>query len=242
MRRLLRKHARRITPGHGIIIAVFLISSVLVLDQSGTPSLSFISDRPSFSIGEVGNVAVHIETPTPINATGMIITYSSELVRIVDIETKGSFIDLWTQEPIVRADGEIHLSGGTLIAGGLTGTSTVLDIEIEAKQAGTAVFAFKNSEIIASDGSGTALKHTADPLSIQIVEKSAAPQKGGGGSSATATPTTPIFDLNADGRVTLVDVSILLVHMFAAYDRAYDFDTDGSIGLSDLSALLARVQ
>lgn len=240
MRKLLRKHVRRITPGHGIIIAIFLLSGALALDSESSPALIFkTAHDDQLTIGESDLLMLHLNTPTAVNAVGAIITYPPELLDIRLIDTSDSFVDLWVQEPLLKADsGEVHLSGGTLQKDGLSGDGMLLVLDVEAKKTGDAEITIKNSEVIAHDGAGTVLKHEVTPFTYHITAQAT----GGGGGSGAPAASLPTRDLNADGTVNIVDVSILLVRLFGQYDARYDLDADGALGLSDLSILLANAQ
>ncbi len=72
------------------------------------------------------------------------------------------------------------------------------------------------------------------------------PGGGGGGGASPGAPTTPpygycgrIADLNCDGRVNLLDFSILLYYFDkpAPVNPFYDLNSDGEIDLKDLSVM-----
>jgi hypothetical protein len=51
----------------------------------------------------------------------------------------------------------------------------------------------------------------------------------------------PNPDFSGDGKVTLVDVSILSIKIFGSYNPQYDLSGDGKLGLADLSVLFTKM-
>jgi hypothetical protein len=178
---------------------------------------------------------VRINATTPVNAVGATILFDPEVLMIVGISKEHSFLDLWTEETIIKeAEGEIRFSGGTLRRGGLSGAATILTLTARMKRDGQTELSFKDVQVLASDGKGSALENDARPFSLTIARKE------GQSGSAPQTQNTNA-DFNNDGSVTLADMSILAVQMLSSYNQRYDLDGNGSVGLGDVSVLLAAL-
>lgn len=196
------------------------------------------------------SVDVNIHTKIPINALGATISFPREAIEIVGISKEKSFFDLWTEDTkISENDGEIRFSGGTTKIGGVTGTGTVLTILVRAKVPGKAQLKFEEVQVYPSDGSGMEVSTLTKPISYTIEDASSsagspAPvSPSGGGSIISGVQSTPLpsADLNEDGKINLVDLSILTIKMLSGYDSRYDFNLNGSVGLDDLSILMSKI-
>lgn len=248
----------------GIVTLSFKGQNILALLASATSSLSTAPavlyftpyDGKTLQVGEMTNVDININANVPINAVGITVKFPPDLIEIIGVSKAKSFLDLWTEDTSIDEDtGEVHFSGGTTMKGGLTGSSTALTLTIEPKQAGEAALSFETAQVFASDGTGTSLTTKTRSITFEIpaaqsststsVVASNTSVSGTGGTGAIVTPaskpTPPSADLNGDGKVDLVDVSIMLLHMFGPYDPRYDLNMDGSVNISDLSILFSKM-
>jgi hypothetical protein len=75
------------------------------------------------------------------------------------------------------------------------------------------------------------------PLSLTVTPATATNTGGSGSSNSVVTAPSP--DINGDGKVTLLDASIVMAAISAPYNPRYDFDMNGSVGLDDLSILFS---
>lgn len=217
---------------------------------SGAPVVYFTpySASESLTVGDTVDVDFNLDTSVPVNAVGATIQFPPDKLEIVGISKEKSFLNLWTEDTVIKEDtGELHFSGGTTKTGGVTGTSTILTISVRALQPGNAVLSVENIQVLAADGKGSQLDADARTLSFTIAApaaSSSAPAGGGAGVSAAPTPSgpeRPSPDLNGDGVVNLVDVSIMIIKMFMPYNARFDLDMNGSVGISDLSVLLSKM-
>lgn len=238
MRAFLRRHAHKILIGHGAAIAL-LTTSMMV----GVPkAILYISPSPEeMRVGESATLSIKLNAMAPINAIGTTLSIPPE-VDVVTISKESSFLDLWTEETVLREDvGELRFSGGSLRHGGLTGVHTALTLTVKAVEPGEAVFSFKDTEVHAHDGTGDLVSTELRTLSITIVEASDGVQGG------TATPSAPDpQEMNADfdnsGGVTIADMSILLMKLLGPYDARFDISRDGTLSLADLSVFFSVMQ
>lgn len=242
MKAFVQRHRKKIVRGHSVAIIALLASSALTLN-GGLTILYFSPHGNNVLItGEITQVDVNINTKLPINTLGATITFPPDIIEIVSISKEHSFLDLWTEDTVIHEDtGEVRFSGGTLRPGGLLGTGTALTLTVRAKKTGDAQIAFKDVEVFSSDGTGTRVESQIRPLTYTIPE-----QLPRGISQSPTTPEvtqkkdTPSADLDGDGKITLVDFSIMTIKILMPYNARYDLDQDGLLGLSDLSILFSR--
>jgi hypothetical protein len=204
-------------------------------------------DDKALEVGASKKIDLVVNAREPINALGTTISYPQESVEILGFSKEKSFLNLWTEETSIREDsGEIHFSGGTTMRGGLTGTGTILTIAVRAKKIGHVELRFKDSEIYSGDGTGTRLDSSARVLAFDVVETPRTVEIVSGGSSQVVLepekllPRTP--DVNTDGAINLIDVSILMMRLVMPYDYHFDLDMDGAITVGDVSVVLSKIR
>lgn len=191
-------------------------------------------------VGDVVNIDVNINALVPINAVGVTIEFPPQKLEIVGINKEKSFLDLWTEETVIREDaGEIHFSGGTTKKGGLEGVGTALTLSVRAKTEGPATLTFTEVEILANDGKGTRIDNASHSLALAITNPQ--PIFSIGAPTHLLQPPMPSPDFDGSGAVTLVDMSMLTIRIFSPYDHRFDLDSDGSVGLADLSILFTKM-
>jgi hypothetical protein len=142
----------------------------------------------------------------------------------------------------------VHFSGGTTAKGGFIGTSTTITLSVRAKKSGVAKIYFEDAQVYGSDGKGDLLDNETHAITITVPETGPTPVASGAATAPVPTALAPkssplprSADFNGDGKVTLIDMSILVLHMFGSYDPRYDLDMDGSVNITDLSILLSRM-
>lgn len=217
---------------------------------SATPTIMYFTPHGSenLMLGETADIDVRINTRIPINALGVTIKYPEDTLQIIGVSKRDSFLDLWTEETSIKETlGEVHFSGGTYDSQGLMGTATVLTLSVRAKKTGTAELYFKEAEVFPHDGQGMKLTNDVRTFVYRIAEAViGAPGSGSSSAMSAASPVSsplpPTADFNNDGRVTISDVSILMVQMFSNYNARYDLDSDGRISLSDISIAISGLR
>ena len=259
----IRKHLQHILLGHTLALSFFLIAGVLTIALHGnltallasaTSSLNSSSallyftpyDDGPITIGDTADIDININARVPVNAIGATIKFPEDTLEVVGISKKKSFLDLWTEETVIKENiGEVHFSGGTTIPGGLMGTGTVLTISVRAKKDGDAKLYIKDLQVLAPDGKGSTLSSDIRPITYTIKPRTSLPSTTNIPASSgniVEQPRAPSADLNDDGTVDLVDMSILVIKIISPYDPRYDLDMNGTVGLSDLSILFSRMK
>ena len=240
----MHRHKRKILAGHGIVVVTLLAASTLAIDNSDAVLFFTPHGDQELHIGDTIDIDVNITSKVPINAVGTTIKFPPELVSIVGISKANSFLDLWTEDTIIKeSEGEMRFSGGTLEKGGLSGTATALTLTLKAENPGEAVIYFENAEVYANDGTGLTVANETRNLSYTIPKPEGDAPNTGIPSLANGAPHSelPSPDLDNSGSVNLVDVSIFVIKMVGTYKPRYDLDGDGSVGLSDLSVLFSHI-
>ncbi len=238
-----------------LVVAPFVINTGAFFDLLASSISSFGSATTTvffmpygdenLSLGDTVSIDVNINTKVPINALGATIAFPKGALEIVSISKEKSFFDLWTEDTTIAEDtGEIRFSGGTTKQGGIMGTGTVLTLTVKAKTPGQAQLLFKNVQVYPYSDSGKALETKMRPITYTINEAKPSVAASGGAPAASppgpgAVPPNP--DLNGDGKINLIDLSILTFEMLRPYNPRYDLNMNGSVGLDDLSILLSKM-
>lgn len=237
MKHIVRRHRRFV--GHGVLVFALLATSVITFND-GTTTLFFMPrGGEKIRVGETAEIDVNITTKTAVNALGATIAFPPDTLQIVGISKEKSFLDLWTEETAIKeSEGEVHFSGGTFRPGGLAGTATMLTLTVKALRPGEAKISFGDAEIYSHDGKGLVVDRELRAVNLAI-----APKDSGNVAPAEQKPAAyaPSADLNGDGKVSLIDASVLTYHLFRTYEPRFDLDTDGKVGLSDISVLFSKM-
>lgn len=249
----------RIITSHSVAVFALVALGTYTLTLNGPAVVSLIASsasslyrppatiffRPSedraLTLKQSADIDVMIDARDPINVVGATITFPPELIEIIGISKRSSFLDLWTEDTtIMEQAGLIRFSGGTTEHGGHRGEGTVLTLSVRAKSTGTAELGFGTVEMFASDGSGKVLESSARGYTYTIAEPAQPPITAGGTAIASSSPLSNP-DLNDDGTIGVVDMSILAVKLLGRYDARYDLNGDGRVNLGDMSVLFSKL-
>jgi hypothetical protein len=240
----------------GGMLFIFLGSAGLFIDSKWDPAnliatvaqalysppvlvyLESTDGADTFAVGETKTVNFNLDASVPVNSVGATLNYPKDMLEIVALSKEHSFLNLWTEDTTIKeSTGEISFSGGSTHPGGVTGTSTIVTVTVRAKHEGPATLSVGHIEVYAADGKGTMVDTGNRPLSLTVTPATATNTGGSGSSNSVVTAPSP--DINGDGKVTLLDASIVMAAISAPYNPRYDFDMNGSVGLDDLSILFS---
>lgn len=245
---------------HAIAVLILLIAATTVLidrrgsiaaliagsaASSGVETVLYIMPHSSTTlhVGETQDVDIRINTKTPINTVGATIQFPGDTLEVVGISKEKSFLDLWTEETSINeGTGEVHFSGGTLDRGGLSGVGTIVTLTLKAKKSGSAEISFKNSQIFAADGRGSEVPSSKRVYTFEIPESKNAASSGAAGKMNEETLAPAPIDFNGDGKVNIMDLSIIAIQIIAPYNAKFDLDRDGAATLADLSIFFTRMR
>lgn len=245
---------------HAVAVLVLLVASTTVLinrsgsivtliagsaASSGSETVLYISPHSSttLKVGDTTVVDIRINTKTAINTVGATIKFPQDALEIISISKEDSFLDLWTEDTTIKEDtGEVHFSGGTLTPGGLSGIGTIVTLTVKAKKSGSAQLSFKDAQIFAADGRGTEVQSSKRVFSFDIPESAEAFATGASGRMNEETLAPPAIDFNGDGKINVVDLSIIAIQIIAPYNAKFDLDRDGANTIADLSIFFSRMR
>jgi len=228
-----------------VIILILIISTIILIyryNKSTPPdSLSFkVTNTPNseklaaailllapttgeFFIGDTINIALLVNTLNQsINAVEGKITFPSDKLEVTSISKENSIISLWAQEPITSSN-SVAFSGGLPSPGFIGTAGKVMTISFKVKSDGDAVIGIEDAQVLANDGFATNILSEIIPTNISL-----------------SKPKNKTADINNNGKVDLVDVSILLNNWGTPKNQSADLNGDNKINAKDLSILLSK--
>jgi hypothetical protein len=226
----------------GVIAAIIGLSSFVWTETPSPVSVSLSPTTVLHGLDTTATVTVVVQSRTPVNAFGGLITFDPTLLRVERIDYNQSIADLWAETPwYENGDGTIEFAGGSTIPGGFSGTGTLLTITFRTLAVGEGSVKIARAQILAHDGLGTEVP-LQEPLEtlFSISTSTGAPAADPRGNDTTMIVVTPVMpkpDLNNDGRHSLADVSILMQYLITG-NLAGDLNGDGRVTLADLSIIL----
>lgn len=218
--------------GLALTIAILASGFALLSSQSGAV-IYFLPDTSTSTTHM--RLGVYVDAARPINVVSGRIIFPKDEMSVQVHTTDESMIDLWLEEPKVTQElGEIRFAGGT--SQKLESVEKKLLFYIDATRTGTGQAAFDvvDIQVLERDGRGSPLT-TISRAYVAFNDNSQPTPSIGSGVSTTLAEQS---DFNADGHVTIGDLSIFLINLVGAYDARYDLNRDGTVGFSDLSSLL----
>lgn len=106
-----------------------------------------------------------------INAVSAMISFPKDSLQVTSLSKKGSFINLWAEEPAFsNENGSVSLEGVALNPGFNKATGKVLSVTFKALQAGNVSVAVKSGSVLANDGNATDVLKTTGSAFIYINE------------------------------------------------------------------------
>lgn len=245
MRRITQHKNKFFVSGTIIVVFFLAINTISLTNFTGTTTLKIIPANERPLIGETTTADIVVEAKEPINALEVQMVFSPELMEVVDVTFEDSFIDLWVFEPsFSNASGTVSFTGGTTRRGGFIGSGIIATITYRGAQPGKATVQFENARILAHDGFGTEIIN--ETINTELIIEAL---KQTGGEKAESIPVSVVIqgemppspDLNDDGDVGIIDMSIFALHLTGDYVYRSDFNQDGNIDLKDASILLSRI-
>ncbi|MFN3692823.1 MAG: hypothetical protein ACK4SL_01830 [Candidatus Paceibacteria bacterium] len=209
-----------------------LVVSVASVVGSSKSTIVLETKQKQHLTNETFAIDVYAVANTPVNAVSLSIAYPEDKIEILGIDRGESVITLWTSDPRVE-NGAVILEGGTYRKG-FVGKHLIATINAKARATGEVVITTKEANLLAGDGRGTKIdaKVGEDSVArVQIAESN--------GTLEGEAVVLLVSDVNADGKVTLEDISIFMVEWFKQNNR-YDFNNDGLMTFKDFSILLAN--
>lgn len=144
----------------GLLLVLFsgvFISGLLPASAAGSASLSLVSSKRTYTVGENLTASVILSTgDVSINAASATITFDQKKLSVVSVSRSGSVFTLWAEEPTFsNSQGVISFGGGLPTPGFSGGGAIIIRITFRAKEEGTTAVRFAGGAVLANDGQGT---------------------------------------------------------------------------------------
>ncbi len=162
------------------VVALMALVSIGYVSPSRAEA-AVLSIAPSdasatYTVGQVFSVPVLVSTVSgiPVNAVSGTISFPTNSLQVVSLDTSGTFVDFWISKPVFsNSEGTINFEGGSYNPGFLGSGGKIVNILFKAKAVGPATVSFLSSAALANDGRGTNILIKANPATLNIVPSSA---------------------------------------------------------------------
>lgn len=233
----------------GSVIAAFVgVTSLFNGPNEPTAGSVYLEpDAGQIAVGELFTVTIMVESNVPSNVYSGQLLFNDAVLEVERIDYNNSLADIWAVEPwYSNGDGTITFAGGTTKQGGFTGIERLVQVHFLAKSVGESEMHLSSARILRHDGLGTDILVTDLPIDALF---SITPNKlheetlieTEDQAVLQVLPEQINFDLNGDGKLTLADTSIFILHL-ASQNLRSDFNQDGVVTINDLDLLLAANQ
>ena len=178
-------------------------------------------------VGETLSATLVLDTPDkPVNVIEARIVFPTDKMEVIGLSKVDSIISLWVDEPAYsNATGTITFSGGLPTPGFKGSTGKLLTVTFKVKGAGEALLNIENAAVLANDGLGTDVLVETRSAKLLLIKSLAGKEFG---------------DIDGDGRIDLIDVSILIANWGTPKNTRADLNSDGKVNNKDLSILFAN--
>ncbi|KKR17517.1 MAG: hypothetical protein UT44_C0008G0004 [Candidatus Levybacteria bacterium GW2011_GWA1_39_32] len=178
-------------------------------------------------VGETLSATLILDTPDkPVNMVEARIIFPTDKMEVISLSKVDSIINLWVEEPVYsNATGTITFSGGLPTPGFRGRTGKLLTITFKVKDAGEALINIENAAVLANDGLGTDVLVETQPAKLLLIKPLAGKEFG---------------DIDGDGRIDLIDASILITNWGTPQNTRADLNNDGKVNSKDISILFAN--
>lgn len=164
-----------------ILVFPVLLFPVLSTVAAGPASLSLVSSKRTYTVGDNFTASVILSTGgVSINAASATITFDQSKLAVVSVARSGSVFSLWAEEPTFSNSQGIISFGGGLPTPGFSGSgATLIRVAFRAKAVGQTAVRFASGTVLANDGKGTNVLAGLGSMELTILAASAttAPSK-----------------------------------------------------------------
>lgn len=221
-----------------VAVASLFGTNVPMAEMSIEPKEQLIATNDTFVI------KVFVESVTPVNVFAGVVNFSHDVLAIESIDYNTSIANLWAETPwYSNGEGTLNFGGGTTKEGGFEGRGALIAITFKTLDEGEGVISLNDARILLHDGLGTYVTLNKPIDSIVTVENHETK------NSSLVVPSDivttykvvdelPSTDLNGDGKQSIADISIFMLHI-TSDDSRFDFNLDGEINIKDLNIILS---
>ncbi len=225
-----------------IASAVFSLFGLGLISESNS-NIYIKTNSDTVIISETITIDIMVKSDVPTNVFKGMLMFDPTTLSIKTIDYNTSVADLWAEEPWYNnGAGTLSFTGGTTRIGGFTGDDRLLKVTFQPLNTGKTTLAMRDIRILRHDGLGSdvAIQTPIDTI-FNITPNNITPttilqKEIGNNSIVQILAEAPNFDLNADGKKSIADTSIFMIH-FATQNLRSDFNQDGIVNLKDFSIL-----
>lgn len=234
------KQSRTVRYAFPLIVATVAFLGAQALTSSNESAIIVEPSTNALRAGEPFYLKVLVSAKTPINAVNLELAFPQDQIKVTGIDTGESVITLWTQEPYVKSN-TVYISGGTFRRG-FIGQHQLATINAKAVATGIANIKVTNFQLLAGDGSGTAVKVAQNSdfdTKLYVANEDGSYQPGTEPVKLTGRVEISIeTDIDGDGDVSLADVSRFMSAWFTK-GELFDFNSDGQMTFRDFGIILS---
>ena len=178
-------------------------------------------------VGETLRATLVLDIPDkPVNMVEARIIFPTDKMEVISLSKVDSIISLWVEEPAYsNTTGTITFSGGLPTPGFKGRAGELLTVTFKVKNAGEALINIENAAVLANDGLGTDVLIETRPAKLLLIEPLAGKEFG---------------DIDGNGRIDLIDASILITNWGTPKNTRADLNNDGKVDSKDISILFAN--
>lgn len=216
-----------------VLGAAALLAS-LSLSGSESSFFQLKTDIQAVESGDLFEVTVSAFAHTPVNAVDVTINFPEDKLEVFSVDRGQSVLTIWTEDPVIDKS-SVRFTGGTFRRG-FIGEHEIATINFRALSTGQYTVSVGDAELVAGNGTGESVKVVAqqsDTLSLFNFNDNTSPEE-----IQVAISNKITTDLNADGEVTLQDISAFM-GAWSNQTQIFDFNRDGKMTFRDFSIILA---
>lgn len=177
-----------------VIGTLFVVGNIA---YSYAANLVLTPSSVTTNVGKTFSVDITVNNNIgPINAVATKLSFPKDALQVISVSKKGSFINLWAEEPTYSNEsGLVSLEGVALNPGFDKSSGKVLTVTFKAKQAGNVTISVASGQVLANDGNATDVLKTTGAAMVYINETDKAPEVVTTVTPVITSPTHPDSNL-----------------------------------------------
>lgn len=185
-------------------------------------SISIVTNNNTVNVNSTTSIDFLVNDNCLANAVQAVVSFPADKIEILSVNHENSIIDFWLQEPIYdNQNGSLELAG-LILNDDCVGETQLATVKVLAKEVGLVNLDLLKASLLSNDGQATEIIEELNNLSLMIVDQA----------------NLPSLDLNNDEVISIKDLSIFIANFKDSYQTIYDLNQDGKINMIDLSILV----
>lgn len=225
----------------GVILSLLGIGLTPSPQEKSVSHITFETSDTTVTLGSTFTIDMVLSSSEPINVFKGTLRFDPNILAVSSIDYNTSLADLWAEEPwYSNGNGTLGFIGGTTRPGGFVGSESILRVTFTGISSGESVLSMEEIRVLRHDGLGTDVMAgkpidtlftvSPDVPHTEIIAQSDKSKE----KEVFVVPTKEYTDLNGDGKQTISDTSIFMIH-FATQNLRSDFNADGVVDIKDMS-------